>query len=126
MDAKSAKSIFDFTATDINGNDVDLSKYKGTVCIVTNFSIKDSACEKVFSMLSSLYSKFQNSTRKGMALFSLRPNCSIPIITRYDFHPNRFKHSSISVLTVRFQGIDERYSRLFRAQMRPPGWRCIC
>lgn len=65
MDAKSAKSIFDFTATDINGNEVDLSRYKGTVCIVTNFSIKDSACEKVFSMLSTLYSKFHSGTRKG-------------------------------------------------------------
>nr|XP_019529896.2 glutathione peroxidase-like isoform X2 [Aedes albopictus] len=66
MDAKSAKSIFDFTATDINGNEVNLSRYKGTVCIVTNFSIKDSACEKVFSMLSTLYSKFHSGTRKDL------------------------------------------------------------
>lgn len=29
-------SIFDFTAKDIDGNEVPLSKYKGKVCIVTN------------------------------------------------------------------------------------------
>ncbi|XP_065091988.1 glutathione peroxidase-like [Ochlerotatus camptorhynchus] len=66
MDAKLAKSIFDFTVTDINGNDVSLSKYKGTVCIITNFSIKDAACEKVFSMLAALYKKQHGSVLQDL------------------------------------------------------------
>ncbi|CAI5799036.1 phospholipid hydroperoxide glutathione peroxidase [Podarcis lilfordi] len=36
-DWQSAKSIYDFHATDIDGADVSLERYRGHVCIITNF-----------------------------------------------------------------------------------------
>uniref|UniRef100_A0A673K1V7 Glutathione peroxidase 4 n=1 Tax=Sinocyclocheilus rhinocerous TaxID=307959 RepID=A0A673K1V7_9TELE len=35
-DWQSAKSIYEFTATDIDGNEVSLEKYRGKVVIITN------------------------------------------------------------------------------------------
>jgi len=39
-DYKKASSIYDFTAMDINGNQVSLDKYKGHVCIIVNVASK--------------------------------------------------------------------------------------
>jgi len=39
-DWKSATSIYEFNADDIDGNNVSLSKYKGHVCIVVNVATK--------------------------------------------------------------------------------------
>jgi len=39
-DWKSAKSIYDFSAVDIDGNEVSLEKYKGHVCIIVNVASK--------------------------------------------------------------------------------------
>ncbi|NWU06235.1 GPX4 peroxidase, partial [Cephalopterus ornatus] len=39
-DWRSAKSIYDFHALDIDGNDVSLEKYRDRVCIVTNVASK--------------------------------------------------------------------------------------
>lgn len=61
-----AKTIFDFSAVDLNGNEVSLSKYKGTPCLIVNFSTKDAACEKVFNILASLHKKYHNETRQGL------------------------------------------------------------
>ncbi|XP_058822082.1 glutathione peroxidase-like [Topomyia yanbarensis] len=66
MDVTAAKTIYDFTATDLNGNDVSLDVYKGTVCLIVNFSTRDPACEKVFSMLAPLYKKFHSNTKSGL------------------------------------------------------------
>ncbi|XP_055546703.1 glutathione peroxidase-like [Wyeomyia smithii] len=66
MDLKNAKTIYDFTAVDINGNDVSLSKYKGTVCLVMNFSTKDPVCEKVISMLAPLHKKYHSDTKQDL------------------------------------------------------------
>ncbi|KAJ3594553.1 hypothetical protein NHX12_003860 [Muraenolepis orangiensis] len=38
VDWQSATSIYQFTAKDIDGNEVSLEKYKGGVCIITNFA----------------------------------------------------------------------------------------
>merc|ERR1711874_328657 len=38
--ATSPSSIYDFTAKDIDGNDVSLSKYAGHVCIIVNVASK--------------------------------------------------------------------------------------
>uniref|UniRef100_A0A4W3IIV3 Uncharacterized protein n=1 Tax=Callorhinchus milii TaxID=7868 RepID=A0A4W3IIV3_CALMI len=40
FDWKAAKSIYEFTVTDIEGNDVSLEKYRGLVCIITNLASK--------------------------------------------------------------------------------------
>lgn len=37
---KDASSIYDFTAIDIDGKEVALSKYKGHVCIIVNVATK--------------------------------------------------------------------------------------
>lgn len=39
-DWQTAKSIYEFTATDIDGNEVSLEKYRGKVVIITNVASK--------------------------------------------------------------------------------------
>lgn len=39
-DWQSAKSIYEFSAKDIDGNEVSLEKYKGYVCIIVNVASK--------------------------------------------------------------------------------------
>jgi len=39
-DPKKAGSIYEFSATDIDGNQVSLEKYKGHVCIIVNVASK--------------------------------------------------------------------------------------
>lgn len=36
LDHEQAKSIYDFTAKDIDGSDVSMDKYRGHVCIIVN------------------------------------------------------------------------------------------
>jgi glutathione peroxidase-family protein len=37
---KQAQSIYDFTALDIDGNQVSLEKYRGHVCVIVNVASK--------------------------------------------------------------------------------------
>jgi len=37
---KKANSIYEFTAKDIDGNDVSLAKYQGHVCVIVNVASK--------------------------------------------------------------------------------------
>lgn len=39
-DWKSAKTIYEFSATDIDGNVVSLEKYRGYVCVIVNVASK--------------------------------------------------------------------------------------
>uniref|UniRef100_A0A182MKT2 Uncharacterized protein n=1 Tax=Anopheles culicifacies TaxID=139723 RepID=A0A182MKT2_9DIPT len=59
-----AKSIFEFTVTDLNGNETSLDRYQGSVCLIVNFSTKDAAFEKVLGLLTPLLRKYHNETRK--------------------------------------------------------------
>ncbi|EAA08523.2 AGAP004248-PA [Anopheles gambiae str. PEST] len=61
-----AKSIFEFTVTDLNGNEVSLDRYQGSVCLIVNFSTKDATFEKVLSLLTPLLRKYHNDTRKDL------------------------------------------------------------
>nr|CAX70775.1 Glutathione peroxidase [Schistosoma japonicum]CAX75820.1 Glutathione peroxidase [Schistosoma japonicum] len=38
--SRSGSSIYDFTAKDIDGVDVSLSKYRGYVCLIVNVACK--------------------------------------------------------------------------------------
>jgi len=38
--ALKAESIFDFTAKDIDGNEISLEKYRGHVCVIVNVASK--------------------------------------------------------------------------------------
>ena len=35
-DGSTAKSIYEFTVNDIDGNEISLAKYKGDVCLIVN------------------------------------------------------------------------------------------
>uniref|UniRef100_A0A182NCZ1 Glutathione peroxidase n=1 Tax=Anopheles dirus TaxID=7168 RepID=A0A182NCZ1_9DIPT len=61
-----AKSIFEFTAADLNANEVSLDRYQGTVCLIVNFSTKDAAFEKVLGLLTPLVRKYHTDTRKDL------------------------------------------------------------
>lgn len=39
-DWKNAKSIYEFSAKDIDGNETSLEKYRGYVCIIVNVASK--------------------------------------------------------------------------------------
>ncbi|MBN3317088.1 GPX4 peroxidase, partial [Atractosteus spatula] len=39
-DYRAAKSIYEFTAKDIDGGEVSLDQYRGYVCIITNVASK--------------------------------------------------------------------------------------
>lgn len=39
-DWKTAKTIYEFSATDIDGNAVSLEKYRGFVCVIVNVASK--------------------------------------------------------------------------------------
>ncbi|KFM83346.1 Phospholipid hydroperoxide glutathione peroxidase, mitochondrial, partial [Stegodyphus mimosarum] len=40
VDWKTAKSVYDFSAKDIDGNEVSLEKYRGHVCLIVNVASK--------------------------------------------------------------------------------------
>jgi len=40
VDPKKAESIYEFSAKDIDGNEVSLEKYKGHVCVIVNVATK--------------------------------------------------------------------------------------
>ena len=57
--AESNKSIYDFKVKDINGNDVNLSNYKGKVLLIVNVASKCGLTPQ-YKPLQELYSKFHD------------------------------------------------------------------
>ena len=55
--AASLTSIFDFTATDIDGNEVNLSAYKDHVCIIVNVASKWGKTAVNYQQLVALHKK---------------------------------------------------------------------
>jgi len=60
-DWKSAKSIYDFSAVDIDGNEVSLEKYKGHVCIIVNVASKWGKTHVNYTQLVALHEKYADS-----------------------------------------------------------------
>jgi len=58
-DWKNAKSIYEFTAKDIDGNVVSMDKYKGFVTIVVNVACKWGNTEKNYTQLQAIYEKYE-------------------------------------------------------------------
>lgn len=52
-----AKSIFDLTEFDSNGEQIHLKKYSGKVCLVVNISSKDPSSLSTLSRLNNLKMK---------------------------------------------------------------------
>jgi len=71
-DWKSAKSIYDFSAIDIDGNDVSLEKYKGHVAIIVNVASKWGMTPQNYQQLQALYEKYAES--KGLRILGFPSN----------------------------------------------------
>ncbi|KAF7994175.1 hypothetical protein HCN44_011444 [Aphidius gifuensis] len=61
VDYKSAKSIYDFEAVTLNGEVVQLSKYKDHVCLIINIASKCTLTEINYKELNQLYDSYADS-----------------------------------------------------------------
>lgn len=59
-DPKSAKSIYEFTAKNIQGEDVSLEKYRGKVCIIVNVASQCGYTTNHYKELSELMDKYKD------------------------------------------------------------------
>lgn len=57
-DPDTAKTIYEFSANDIKGNEVSLEKYRGNVVIVVNVASKCGYTAQHYKELNELYSEF--------------------------------------------------------------------
>jgi len=55
---KHASSVYEFRATDIDGNDVSLEKYKGKVLLIVNVACNCGFTAKNYAQLQELYAKY--------------------------------------------------------------------
>jgi len=60
-DWKTATSIYDFSALDIDGNEVSLEKYRGHVAVIVNVASKWGLTPQNYSELQALYEKYKES-----------------------------------------------------------------
>lgn len=68
-DWKSATSMHQFSAKDIHGNDVDLSIYKDSVCIVVNVASQCGLTDTNYAQLEELYEKYRDSHKLRILAF---------------------------------------------------------
>jgi glutathione peroxidase len=68
--APSPKSIYGFTVSDIDGNNVKLSKFKGKVLMVVNVASKCGNTPQ-YSLLESMYAKYKD---KGFVILGFPAN----------------------------------------------------
>lgn len=69
---ENAKSIYDFTAKDINGDEVSLEKYKGHVCIIVNVASKCGHTKSNYEQFVELFDKY--SEEKGLKILAFPCN----------------------------------------------------
>ncbi len=62
-----AKSVYEFTVKDIDGKDVNLSKYKGDVLMIVNVASKCGLTEKSYAGLETIYKKYKDKGFKVLA-----------------------------------------------------------
>jgi len=60
IDYKNAKSIYEFTAKDIDGKEVSMDKYKGQVVIIVNVACKWGNTPKSYTQLQALFEKYES------------------------------------------------------------------
>ena len=53
-----AGTIYQFSAKDIEGNEVDMSRYRGQVCVVVNVASRWGKTKANYSQLVQLYNKY--------------------------------------------------------------------
>ncbi|XP_049858642.1 glutathione peroxidase-like [Schistocerca gregaria] len=71
-DWKSASTIYDFTARDIQGNDVSLEKYRGHVCIIVNVASRCGLTATNYKELVELQKEYGDS--KGLRILAFPCN----------------------------------------------------
>lgn len=71
-DWRYAKTIYDFHARDIDGNDVSLSKYRDHVIIIVNVASHCKLAETNYKQLQALYEKYGES--KGLRILAFPSN----------------------------------------------------
>lgn len=69
---KTAKTMYEFSANDIDGNEVSLEKYKGHVCVVVNVASAWGLTDKNYKQLVELDQKFADS--KGLRILAFPCN----------------------------------------------------
>jgi len=68
-----AGTIYQFSAKDIDGNDVDMSRYRGQVCVVVNVASRWGKTKANYSQLVQLYNKY-NKTENKLAILAFPCN----------------------------------------------------
>jgi len=61
VDPKTATSIYDFSAKDIDGNEVSLEKYRGHVCVIVNVATKWGKTDVNYKQLVEMYNAFSEA-----------------------------------------------------------------
>lgn len=70
-DWQKATSIYEFSAKDIDGNEVSLEKYRGFVCIITNVASKWGKTSVNYTQLTELYTRY---AEKGLRILAFPCN----------------------------------------------------
>lgn len=73
-DPKKAPNIFVFKANDIDGNLVDLAKYKDHVCIVVNVASKWGKTRVNYEQLTQMYKKYSDESAGGLRILAFPCN----------------------------------------------------
>lgn len=73
VSAQARENIYQFSAKDIDGQQVDLSKYAGQVCVVVNVASKWGKTKVNYSQLVELYDKY-NKTENKLAILAFPCN----------------------------------------------------
>jgi len=68
---KKASSIFDFTAKDIDGHDVDLAKYEGYVSLIVNVASQWGLMAKNYAQMNQLYAVY---SKRGLRILAFPSN----------------------------------------------------
>jgi len=68
---KNAKSVYEFNAKDIDGNDVSLEKYRGQVLMIVNVACKCGFTNDHYTELAAMHEKFKD---KGFSILGFPCN----------------------------------------------------
>ncbi|RWS07248.1 glutathione peroxidase-like isoform X2, partial [Dinothrombium tinctorium] len=85
MDSESAKNcIYDFSAKDIDGNEVSLDKYRGNVVLIVNVASNCGFTKSNYKQLNELYDKYENAGLRILAFpcnqfLNQEPGCEMDI-----------------------------------------------
>ena len=87
-----AKTVYDFTVKDIDGNDVSLSKYKGRLLLIVNVASQCGYTDSNYKSLQATYEEFKDN---GLSIAAFPCN-------QVNFYPqhNNKKHYILFFLSL--------------------------